>query len=124
VTPNRPEAAVLLGDEAAQAWVDRVGTALLLKGGHDTEAVVEDTLYLPGATPRTWRHPRVATRNTHGTGCTLSSAVAARLALGHDLETAVGGAIAWLADLIAASADHELGHGHGPLLHALGTLPG
>lgn len=124
ITPNRPEAAVLLGAEAPQAWVDRVGTALLLKGGHDTEAVVADTLFRPGAAPVTWRHPRVATRNTHGTGCTLSSAIAARLALGHDLEAAVGGAVAWLADLIVASAEHELGRGHGPLLHTSGTLPG
>ena len=123
VTPNRPEAVVLLAGVDARAWVDRTGTALLLKGGHDTEPIVEDVLFRPGVAPRTWRHPRVKTRNTHGTGCTLSSAIAARLALGADLEDAVGGAVAWLSDLIVASADHTLGQGHGPLLHAEGTVP-
>jgi hydroxymethylpyrimidine/phosphomethylpyrimidine kinase len=117
VTPNRPEAVVLLRGGSPQAWADARGTALLIKGGHDTAAVVEDTLYRPGAAPRTWRHARVATRNTHGTGCTLSSAIAARLARGDTLEDAVGGAITWLAALIVRSAGHSLGHGHGPLLH-------
>jgi len=124
VTPNRPEATVLLAGTTAQAWAERTGTALLLKGGHDTGDIVEDVLHQPGAAPRTWRHLRVATRNTHGTGCTLSSAIAARLARGDGLEDAVGGAIDWLARLIAASASHTLGRGHGPLLHAMLTLPG
>ena len=56
-------------------------------------------------------------RNTHGTGCTLSAAIAARLAWGEGLEAAVEGAIAWLAGLISLSAGHGLGGGHGPLLH-------
>ncbi|MEC7946564.1 MAG: bifunctional hydroxymethylpyrimidine kinase/phosphomethylpyrimidine kinase [Myxococcota bacterium] len=123
VTPNRPEAAVLLDGLSPQAWVDRSGTALLLKGGHDTAAVVEDVLFVAGRSPRIWRHPRIRSRNTHGTGCTLSSAIAARLALGHPLEEAVGGAIPWLAGLIEASAAHGLGGGHGPLLHARGRPP-
>lgn len=124
VTPNRPEAGVLLDGLPPQTWVDRTGTALLLKGGHDTAAVVEDVLFVAGRPPRTWRHPRIPSRNTHGTGCTLSSAIAARLALGHPLEEAVGGAILWLAALIEASAEHGLGRGHGPLLHARGRSPG
>lgn len=122
VTPNRPEAVVLLSGAEPQAWADARGTALLVKGGHDAGPVIEDVLYRPGSAPRTWRHPRVVTRNTHGTGCTLSSAIAARLAMGEGLENAVGGAVAWLADLIVASAKHGLGSGHGPLLHACGTL--
>lgn len=119
VTPNRPEAAVLLAGAEPQAWADTHGAALLIKGGHDTAAVVEDTLYRPGAASRTWRHPRVRTRNTHGTGCTLSSAIAARLARGDALEDAVAGAICWLAALIERSAGHPLGRGHGPLLHGV-----
>lgn len=117
VTPNRPEAAVLLAGAAPQAWADARGTALLIKGGHDTEAVVVDTLYRPGRPARSWRHPRVDTRNTHGTGCTLSSAIAARLAWGEGLEAAVGGAVEWLSEVIVASSGHRLGRGHGPLLH-------
>lgn len=124
VTPNRPEAVVLLGGLSPQAWADDRGTALLVKGGHDPGAVVVDTLYQPGAAPREWRHARLQTRNTHGTGCTLSSAIAARLALGDGLERAVGGAIDWLAGLIEASAGHTLGGGHGPLLHAGSPVAG
>lgn len=117
VTPNLPEAAVLLGDEAPAAWAARTGVAVLLKDGHGSDTTVRDQLFLPGGGVLAWSHPRVDTRNTHGTGCTLSSAVAARLALGDGLADAVGGAVDWLAARIAASKDHDLGGGHGPLLH-------
>jgi hydroxymethylpyrimidine/phosphomethylpyrimidine kinase len=93
--------------------------ALLLKDGHGHEPVVRDRLYLPEGGVRVFEHPRVDSRNTHGTGCTLSAAIAARLAWGEGLEAAVEGAIAWLAGLIARSAGPGLGGGHGPLLHHL-----
>ena len=119
VTPNLPEASVLLAGEAPEAWVRRTGRALLLKDGHGEGWEVADRLYLPDGRVRTWRHPRQETRNNHGTGCTLSSALAARLALGPDLETAVEGALGYVTTLLRKSADHDLGHGHGPLLHGL-----
>lgn len=115
LTPNLPELAVLGGD----AFLARATLPVLVKGGHGEGPEVIDTLYVPGEAPRTWRHPRVSTRNTHGTGCTLSAAIAARLALGDPLDAAVAYGLDHLAQLIAASADHGLGAGHGPLLHGL-----
>ena len=72
---------------------------------------------MPDGTVHRFTHPRVDSRNTHGTGCSLSSAIAAELAAGATLPEAVATAIDWLAMVIAASATHTLGHGHGPLLH-------
>ncbi len=117
LTPNLPEAAVLLGDEAPAAWTDRTGIALLLKDGHGHGERVVDQLFLPGQPVLPLSHPRRETRNTHGTGCTLSSAIAARLARGEALADAVEGAVAYVADLVTASVDHQLGAGRGPLLH-------
>jgi hydroxymethylpyrimidine/phosphomethylpyrimidine kinase len=61
--------------------------------------------------------PRIVTRNTHGTGCSLSSAIAAGLARGDDLESAVRSAKAWLSAAIAAADRLKVGHGHGPIHH-------
>ena len=119
LTPNLPEAAVLLGDEAPQAWADRTGVALLLKDGHGLDPIVRDRLYLPGAEVVVVDHPRIHSRNTHGTGCTLSSALAARLARGEALPQAARGALLYVAELVAASAGHDLGAGKGPLLHGV-----
>lgn len=115
ITPNLPELHVLGGE----AFLVQERVPVLVKGGHDEGPEVLDTLYVPGEAPRVWRHPRINTRNTHGTGCTLSAAIAARLALGDPLDAAVAFALQHLAQLIAASADHGLGAGHGPLLHGL-----
>jgi hydroxymethylpyrimidine/phosphomethylpyrimidine kinase len=115
VTPNLPEYARLGG----AAWLAGVGVPVLVKGGHADGPVVTDRLHWPGGAVAQWEHPRVASRNTHGTGCTLSSAIAARLATGASLEGAVAGALDWLAGLVAGSAGHTLGGGHGPLLHGL-----
>lgn len=123
VTPNLPEAAVLLGDEPPSDWAVRTGKALLLKDGHGTGSEVADRLYLPDGRVRTWRHPRQETRNTHGTGCTLSSAVAARLARGEALEHAVERSLVYVTTLLRLSSEHELGAGHGPLLHASVGVP-
>ncbi|MBK7757129.1 MAG: bifunctional hydroxymethylpyrimidine kinase/phosphomethylpyrimidine kinase [Deltaproteobacteria bacterium] len=115
ITPNLPELHVLGGE----AFLVQARVPVLVKGGHDEGPEVLDTLYVPGEAPQIWRHPRLNTRNTHGTGCTLSAAIAARLALGDPLDAAVAFALQHLAQLIAASADHGLGAGHGPLLHGL-----
>ncbi len=129
VTPNLPEAARLTGlpvttrDErlaAARALAAR-GPAVLLKGGHGEGDEVEDLLVAAGgeAPARGFRHPRLATRATHGTGCTLSSAIAVRLAAGEPLAVAVDGAIGYLCGAMAAA--RPLGAGHGPLDHLWAT---
>ncbi|RAI00535.1 bifunctional hydroxymethylpyrimidine kinase/phosphomethylpyrimidine kinase [Acuticoccus sediminis] len=125
VTPNVPEAAVLLGtaeatDEAgmraqAMALADR-GPAILLKGGHLDGRESVDVLCIDGACERL-TSPRVATRNTHGTGCTLSSAIAAHLAQGAPLREAVAGAKAYISGAIAAADELTIGRGHGPVHH-------
>jgi hydroxymethylpyrimidine/phosphomethylpyrimidine kinase len=126
ITPNLPEAADLLGEEVAkdEAAVEQQGRrlltlgckAVLIKGGHGTGA--ESTDYLidsSGATALT--APRVATKNTHGTGCSLSSAIAAGLAKGEDMASAVRNAKAWVSAAIAAADRFSVGHGHGPIHH-------
>lgn len=108
VTPNLPEA-VVLGPLS--------GVAVLYKDGHGSGSEVVDVLDGPGGRVE-FRHPRVASGNTHGTGCTLSSAITARLARGEGLEEACRGGIAYVSALILGSVD-GLGGGHGPLFHGL-----
>lgn len=110
VTPNLPEAAVL-GPLAAP---------VLLKGGHGSGAWVEDVL-LVGDTSIMYRHPRVASQNTHGTGCTLSAVIAAELAKGIELSEACATAIRYVSRLVRGAARGSLGGGFGPLLHGLRT---
>jgi hydroxymethylpyrimidine/phosphomethylpyrimidine kinase len=119
VTPNLPEADLLLDGADPQAWAEQIGVAVLIKDGHSSGATVRDVLYRPGLPPRATTHPRRQTRNTHGTGCTLSSAIAAGLAKGQELPAAVEGGIAYVARLIDGSTEHTLGSGKGPLLHGL-----
>jgi len=126
ITPNLPEAAALLGegiasDEAAIANQGRrllaMGCqAVLIKGGHAEGAESIDYLFSRNGTIRL-PAPRLATQNTHGTGCSLSSAIAAGLANGEDMETAVRNAKAWISAAIAAADRLEVGHGHGPVHH-------
>ena len=126
VTPNLPEAAALLGtavaaDERAMAAqaeaICALGAqAVLIKGGHGTGAESVDLL-LDSGTPTRLAAPRVATRNTHGTGCTLSSAIAAGLAKGEKLDDAVRHAKDFVTAAIAAADQLGIGHGHGPLHH-------
>jgi hydroxymethylpyrimidine/phosphomethylpyrimidine kinase len=123
VTPNLDEVAVLLGrrpqDEAEMAraaeWiVTELGAhAALVKGGHLDGDDVVDVLF-DGST-RVWRRPRVRTTSTHGTGCTLSSAIAARLALGDSLHDAVDVALDYVHRAIETAPG--IGGGHGPLNH-------
>ena len=110
-TPNVPELAALGGDAAMAAR----GVAYLAKGGDAQGPVVEDRLVVPGAPPRLWHAPRIATCHSHGTGCTLSSAIATELGRGASLEQAVERARAFVrAALLAAPG---LGAGHGPMGH-------
>lgn len=127
VTPNLPEAAVLLQrdieslDDMQSAARDlaRFGCrAVLLKGGHQQDLRSTDVLYLADADRSVILKGKVIeTRNNHGTGCTLSSAVAAHLARGLELEAAVQGAKAYITAAIGAGADYRLGAGHGPVHH-------
>lgn len=126
ITPNLPEAAALLDEPVArdQAAIEDQGrrlltlgcAAVLIKGGHGDSP--ESTDYLCTASGSiALSAKRVATRNTHGTGCSLSSAVAAGLAKGEDMESAVRNAKAWLTAAIAAADRFSVGHGHGPVHH-------
>ena len=125
ITPNIPEAEVLCGrkienaqdmEAAAKAIYDKIGTdtAVLVKGGHERNTA-NDCLYTKEGT--FWfEGKRVENDNTHGTGCTLSSAIAANLAKGNDLETAVERAKEYISGALAAMLD--LGAGSGPMNHA------
>lgn len=125
-TPNLPEAAVLLarpepvdwaGMEAlAAAWQARFGTALLLKGGHLGGAASPDLLAI-GETRQRFDAGRIETRNTHGTGCTLSSAIAALLPQYQAIAPAVAAAKAYITGAISRSGDLAVGGGHGPVHH-------
>jgi hydroxymethylpyrimidine/phosphomethylpyrimidine kinase len=123
VTPNLAEAVALLGhpvsgvDGAVAAALELSQTgarAVLVKGGHGDERESVDVLWFAGEISLL-RAARVATRNTHGTGCTLSAAVAALLAQGCDLPSAVRAAKAYIHRILVACADWQLGAGHGPL---------
>ena len=126
ITPNLPEAAALLDEPVAvnEADVERQGRQLLsmgcgivlIKGGHGQGA--ESVDYLIDANGTTaLAAPRIATKNTHGTGCSLSSAIAAGLAKGEEMETAIRNAKAWISAAIASADRFSVGHGHGPIHH-------
>jgi len=125
VTPNVPELERLTGlpagteeerRRAAEALAGRsaAGPAVLAKGGHTEGPEVVDLLFEGGRLHR-FAHPRLSGDSTHGTGCTLSSAIAARLAGGEGLPRAVEGAILYLRG--AMEAAYPLGGGHGPVNH-------
>jgi hydroxymethylpyrimidine/phosphomethylpyrimidine kinase len=127
ITPNLPEAASLL-DEApaadengAAAQARRLVAAgahgVLIKGGHAAGDESVDHLLTSEGLVRRFSGARHPTRNTHGTGCTLSAAVAAGLAKGLGLEAAVRAAKAYVAAAIAAADDLAIGEGHGPVHH-------
>jgi hydroxymethylpyrimidine/phosphomethylpyrimidine kinase len=126
ITPNLPEAAALLDEPLAlsEAAVASQGKrllamgcrAVLIKGGHGQGAESIDYLIAAGGASAL-AAPRIATRNTHGTGCSLSSAIAAGLAKGEAMETAVRNAKAWISAAIASADRFSVGHGHGPIHH-------
>ena len=124
MTPNLPEAEILCGATignvaemraAGEALLALGCRAALIKGGHLSGETVSDVLVTAGGV-RVWESPRIATRHTHGTGCTLASAIAAGLAQGLDVEIAVDRARAYVHRAIAGAPG--LGRGHGPLDHA------
>ena len=126
VTPNLDEAALLVGrplaseadmQAAAQELLAKGARAVLLKGGHLAGDVVSDLLQVAGGQPHWMRAPRIATANTHGTGCTLSSAIASYLARGCSLVDAVEAARAFVRAALTAGADVRTGAGSGPLNH-------
>jgi hydroxymethylpyrimidine/phosphomethylpyrimidine kinase len=126
ITPNLPEAADLLGIEVptervrmanVAARLQSLGPAnVLLKGGH-LEGGESPDLLLDGSEHHWLEAPRISTRNTHGTGCTLSAAIAARLAHRVPLSQAVFEAKRYIAGAIAAADQLHVGHGHGPVHH-------
>ena len=126
ITPNISEAARLSGHviaadlegmrRAAMLLQARGAKAVLIKGGHASGATSDDLLF-DGGSYRLFSAPRVATRNTHGTGCTLSSAIAAYLAQGQELGEAIGAAKTYLTGALAAADQLSAGHGPGPLHH-------
>ena len=127
ITPNLPEAEILLGhvisspDAVAQAAAELTELGcpdILIKGGHFEDGDSDDLLYF-GRVKRKVLLPaaRINTTNTHGTGCTLSSAIAAYLARGKDVDEAVLLAKEYITRAIAAGAGYELGKGHGPVHH-------
>lgn len=132
ITPNLDEAALLLGrdiqrvedlDPAASDLLALGAQAVLLKGGHLTGEQVVDVLAQPGLPLQRLQSARIASRNVHGTGCTLSSAIASHLALGLDLPQAVAQARAYILQAIASGAQVQTGQGHGPLNHGHAPVP-
>ena len=144
ITPNLPEAALLLGDDVpvaqtpqemldqARQLVDRGPRAVLLKGGHALEGDVADVLVTAEGTVTEFTHPRVATPNTHGTGCTLSAAITAEVAVlkreravaevsSDLLHEAVDNALDYLARALKSAADWQVSldpnDAHGPVDH-------
>ncbi|MDA5558589.1 bifunctional hydroxymethylpyrimidine kinase/phosphomethylpyrimidine kinase [Shimia sp. MMG029] len=127
ITPNLPEAARLLDQKMAQNDQEMVAQgralcalgaqAVLMKGGHASGDICRDFLITSEGVAAEFTAPRKHTRNTHGTGCTLSSSVAAGLAKGLALQDAVAEAHSYLQGAIAAADDLNIGHGHGPLHH-------
>ncbi len=126
VTPNLDEASLLVGrplntepdmQAAAQELLAMGALAVLLKGGHLAGDEVSDLLVMQNGEAHWMRAPRIQTANTHGTGCTLSSAIAAHLALGASLLEAVRAARAFVRAALEAGAKVRTGAGSGPLNH-------
>lgn len=115
-TPNLPELAALGGEVALRTHA----RALLIKGGHGEGGEVVDSLLTPAGEHR-YGAPRIETRHTHGTGCTLACAIACLLGSGLSLDEAVGKAIAYVRAALTAAPG--FGGGHGPLGHTLGLAP-
>ena len=132
ITPNLDEAALLLGrpltgesdlDQAAADLLAQGARAVLLKGGHLPGDQVVDLLATPAQPWLRLRTARIASRNVHGTGCTLSSAIAAYLARGLALAQAVERARAYILEAIRSGAEVQTGRGHGPLCHSHAPVP-
>jgi hydroxymethylpyrimidine/phosphomethylpyrimidine kinase len=132
VTPNLPEAEVLCGFPVTdQEGMRRAARAIhglgprfvVVKGGHLDDPVSSMDLFYDGKNFEELSEKRIDTRNTHGTGCTFASAIAARLARGDDVLDAVRAAKKYVSAILAASAGLSIGHGHGPMSHLALLLP-
>jgi hydroxymethylpyrimidine/phosphomethylpyrimidine kinase len=132
VTPNLDEAALLVGrpltseadmEAAARQLIAQGAPAVLVKGGHLAGDQVSDLLLARDGAPHWMRAPRIPTPNTHGTGCTLSSAIASHLALGADLGEAVARARDYVRGALEAGARVRTGAGSGPLNHGHAPQP-
>lgn len=127
ITPNIPEAEIISGRrvsskgqlvEIAEQLALEFGISVLAKGGHLQDDPLADVLYdNEMSQSHSFTNEKVATINTHGTGCTLSSALASFLAQDHSVSDAAGLAIGYINGAIAAGAVYRLGHGHGPVHH-------
>ncbi|QDK82070.1 bifunctional hydroxymethylpyrimidine kinase/phosphomethylpyrimidine kinase [Spirosoma sp. KCTC 42546] len=126
ITPNLPEASVLLGrsvetladmEPAAEELAKLCLGAILVKGGHLTADESTDLLYLSEHEQHFFPTARITTGNSHGTGCTLSSAIAAGLARGLSVIDAVAAAKDYVTQALQMGAVYKLGHGHGPVHH-------
>ena len=134
ITPNLPEMEALTGlqlstyeekEKAARCLMNSGAKAILLKGGHEEGDVKTDILFTPSANgiqSSLFSSESIPTRNIHGTGCTLSSAITAYLARGHKLEEAISAAKKYISEAIHAGADIEIGHGFGPVNHGFNPL--
>jgi hydroxymethylpyrimidine/phosphomethylpyrimidine kinase len=131
VTPNLDEAALLLGRPLSQVTqlqtaaddLQALGAqAVLLKGGHVQGNEVVDVLTQAGQASEVFTSARIHSHNVHGTGCSLSSAMAAHLALGYTLSQAVAHARQYILQAIATGAQVRTGQGHGPLNHGFQPL--
>ena len=133
ITPNLPEAATLLGEDevsetgelrpCAERLLDLGPRAVLLKGGHLSGPDSPD-IFVDGQSVEILEALRIETGNTHGTGCTLSSAIAAGLARGLELDDSVKAAKSYITDAIAGSDSLHVGGGHGPVHHFHALWPG
>jgi len=117
ITPNGDELEPLIGETPPGRWAIERRVAVLHTGGHGSGDTLHDVLWLPDGTHRRWSHPKIDTRHTHGSGCTLSTAVAVGLSRGLELTEAVGDAIQFTVSLIERSATENLVETNGPLLH-------
>ena len=134
ITPNLPEMRALTGmplttaDEkecAARRLMEYGAKAILLKGGHEDGDTKTDILYTAspsGILSRTFSSETIATQNTHGTGCTLSAAIAAYMARGLGMEDAIKEAKKYVTEAIRAGADVAVGNGFGPVNHSFNPL--
>ena len=127
ITPNQPEAEALLSRPietlsdmalAAETLGETYHLNVLVKGGHFSQEDASDVLYMPSEKAHHWFHAgRIHTKNTHGTGCTLSSAIASYLAQGYRLTDAIQHAKRYLTRAIQAASMQHIGHGFGPVDH-------
>ena len=125
LTPNLPEAQMLVGQYFTESTFPQMGDelldlgagAVLIKGGHAIGEECTDFLFEKNKEPKAFTANRIITKNTHGTGCTLSSAIAAFLAKGFSLSEAIESAKAYLSEALIHGAAYRLGSGSGPLHH-------